>query len=184
MASMNVVALTGNVTRDPRLRSAGETSVLDFGLAFDESRRGKDGQRRSGFVDVAVFGRYAEAMAQYVAKGDLVGVTGRLRWEEWEDKSTGARRTKLSVVATELTLFPRRERRDGGATAPVQGQPDATAPQAPQASDGATWAAPAPYPAWQDLAAAPDYTVPSYEACPAPQQPYGEWDAASGTWRQ
>lgn len=107
MSDVNVVVLTGGLTRDPELRDAGGTAVLAFGLGFSQIWRGPDGQacERSHYADVAVYGRRAEALAGILRKGMRVTVQGRLRFESWE--RDGERRSKLSVVAEEVSLPPR-----------------------------------------------------------------------------
>ncbi len=109
MADMNRVNLIGRLTRDPELRSLPSgTSVCDLRLAFSE--RYKDGAtgewtERSNYVDVTVFGGQAEACSRYLEKGRPVGVDGRLRYEEWEDKNGGGKRSKHKVVADSVQFL-------------------------------------------------------------------------------
>jgi single-strand DNA-binding protein len=103
MASYNRVILMGNLTRDPELRfTNNQTPVCQIGLAVN--RRFKDGQtgewkEAPTFVDVTIFGARGEAFARYHAKGKPAFIEGSLRMDTWEDKQTGAKRSKLYVVA-------------------------------------------------------------------------------------
>lgn len=114
MSDVNVVCLTGGLTRDPELRELpGGSHVLDIALGVGESFVGSDGQvvERSHYVDVSVYGRRAVALQPILRRGMRVSVSGRLRFESWE--RDGTRRSKLSVVATEIVLPPRKGPADG-----------------------------------------------------------------------
>jgi single-strand DNA-binding protein len=102
MPNLNCVFLMGNLTRDPEVRyTPSGTAVAQFGLATN--RRWKD--RQSGemreeatFVDVEMWGRQAELVGQYLSKGRPVFVEGRLRLDQWDDRNTGQKRSRLKVV--------------------------------------------------------------------------------------
>ena len=99
--SYNKVILMGNLTRDPELRQTqGGVSVCRFSIAVNESYTAKDGSVRDTpcFVEVDGFGRSAETIAKFFAKGRPILVEGKLRQENWEDKQTGQKRSKLLVV--------------------------------------------------------------------------------------
>ena len=101
MASYNRVILAGNLTRDPELRYTPKgTAVADLSLAVNRSWKDEAGQAQEEvtFVDVTAFARSAEVIAQYLKKGRPILVEGRLRMEKWDDKQTGQKRSKLSVV--------------------------------------------------------------------------------------
>lgn len=90
---MNTVCLTGRLTRDPDLRELSDaTSVCNMRLAVDEGR-----DRDPVYIDVATFGRQAEACVRYLAKGRFVEVSGRLRYSEWETRD-GSKRSKHEVI--------------------------------------------------------------------------------------
>lgn len=100
MASFNKVILMGHLTREPEKRVAPSGTVITkFGLAMN--RRWKDSEgntlEETTFVDVDAFGRQAELIAE-MAKGDPIHLEGRLRLEQWEDKETQAKRSRLVVV--------------------------------------------------------------------------------------
>ena len=101
MPSFNQVFLMGNVTRDPQLRQLpSQTVVAEFGLAVNRKFRSADGEEREEvcFVDCTAFGKQAEVISQYCQKGKPIFVQGRLRYDSWDDKQSGAKRSKLTVV--------------------------------------------------------------------------------------
>jgi len=116
MASFNKVILVGNLTRDPQVRyTPGGTAVAEVGLAvnrtwFDQ----KSNQRReeTTFVDVTLWGRQAEVAGEYLTKGRSVLIEGRLQLDQWEDKDSGQKRSKLRVVGENMTMLGGRG--DGG----------------------------------------------------------------------
>jgi single-strand DNA-binding protein len=98
--NFNKVFLMGNLTRDVEVRqlpSGG--SVANIGLAVNRRFKTQDGQAReeTTFVDCEAWGRTAEIMAQYLAKGRPVFIEGRLRLDQWQDKD-GGNRSKLKVI--------------------------------------------------------------------------------------
>ena len=102
MASLNRVILMGNLTGDPRSKSLQSgTSVANFRLAMNRRYRDKQGEDRDEacFVDVEVFGRQADAVGQYLSKGSPALVEGRLRYDQWDDRESGEKRSKLLVRA-------------------------------------------------------------------------------------
>ena len=107
--SINIVTISGNLTRDPELRKAGSTSVLSFGVAVNDRRRNlQSGQWESvpNFVDCTIFGTRADALAGLLHKGSKVAIDGKLRYSSWEGKD-GNKRSKLEVVVNELELMQR-----------------------------------------------------------------------------
>lgn len=107
--SINIVTISGNLTRDPELRQAGNTSVLSFGVAVNDRRRNpQSGQWENvpNFVDCIIFGTRADALAGLLHKGSKVAIDGKLRYSSWEGKD-GKKRSKLEVVVNELELMQR-----------------------------------------------------------------------------
>lgn len=100
---MNHVCLIGNLTRDPELKSTSSgTSVLSFSLAVNERRKvGDEWTDVPNFFDVTLFGKRAESLSSYLNKGSKVGVSGRLRWHQWETPD-GSKRSKVDVVADDV----------------------------------------------------------------------------------
>jgi len=108
MASFNRVILMGNLTRDPQVRyTPNQTAVTDLGLAVNRVWYDKVSQQKREevtFVDITVWGRQAEIAGEYLSKGRSVLIEGRLQLDQWEDKDTGQKRSKLKVVCENLTL--------------------------------------------------------------------------------
>lgn len=124
--SINRVVISGNLTRDPELRStSGGLSILSFGVAVNDRRKNSstgEWEDVPNFVDVTVFGRRADALNRYLSKGTKVAIEGKLRFEQWEAKD-GSRRSKLSVVADEVELMGGRESKPAPAPAPAPPAP-------------------------------------------------------------
>ena len=100
--SINQVILMGRLTRDPEVRttSTGKT-ITSFSLAVD--RGGQDDQ--ADFFDVTAWEKLGELVSQYLSKGRRCLVQGRLRQDSWDDKETGKKRSKIEVVATDVTFL-------------------------------------------------------------------------------
>lgn len=113
MASFNKVILLGNLTRDPELRYAPNgTAVASFGMATNRrSGQGDDRKEEVCFVDVVAFGRDAEMASEYLSKGRMVLIEGRLQWRSWETQD-GQKRSKHEVIAERMQFMPRGQ--DGG----------------------------------------------------------------------
>ena len=109
--SINRVCISGNLTRDPELRStAGGTSVMGFGVAVNERRKNNqtgEWEDYPNFVDCTLFGKRAESLEQYLTKGAKVAIEGRLRYSSWE--KDGQKRSKLGVIVEEIELMSRRD---------------------------------------------------------------------------
>lgn len=98
--NFNRVILAGNLTRDPELQhTQGGTVIAKIGLAVNRRWKSPGGEQKEEvtFVDATAFGKTAEVIAQYFAKGKPILIEGRLRLEEWEDKQ-GQKRSKLGVI--------------------------------------------------------------------------------------
>ncbi len=157
MANFNKVILAGNLTRDPELRYTPKgTAVAKLGMAINRSWTTETGEKReeATFVDVDAFGKQAEVISQYLRKGRSLLVEGRLRLETWDDKATGAKRSKLGVVLESFSFVDsgNREGGTGGGSAPQAGAAPAPRPQRPAPS--------APAPASQDGPPPDDDDVP------------------------
>ena len=101
MASFNKVILVGNLTRDPELRYTPKgTAIAKIGVAVNRVWTNEAGEKKEEvtFVDVDVFGRTAENVGQYMRKGRPILIEGRLRLDQWDDKQTGQKRSKLTVI--------------------------------------------------------------------------------------
>src|SRR5690348_16780506 len=101
MASFNKVILAGNLTRDPELRYTPKgMAIAKIGLAINRSWKSESGEMKEEvtFVDVDAFGRQAETIGQYFKKGRPILIEGRLKLDQWDDKQTGQKRSRLGVV--------------------------------------------------------------------------------------
>lgn len=99
--NLNQVMLAGNLTRDPELRYiASNTAVCGFGIAINRKWKDASGQAKeeTTFVDCEAWAKTAEVINQYMKKGSSIFVMGRLRLEQWDDKESGAKRSKMKVV--------------------------------------------------------------------------------------
>ncbi len=101
MPNYNKVILMGNLTRDPEVKyTSGGTAIAKLGMAINRTWTNKEGQKQeeTAFVDVDAFGRQAEVIGQYLKKGRPVMIEGRLKLDQWDDKQTGQKRSKLGVT--------------------------------------------------------------------------------------
>jgi single-strand DNA-binding protein len=101
MANFNRVILAGNLTRDPELKYTPKGSaVARIGMAINRTWKTESGEQKEEvtFVEVEAWGRQAEVIAQYVKKGRPLLVEGRLKLDQWEDKNTHQKQSKLKVV--------------------------------------------------------------------------------------
>jgi len=107
MASFNRVIVMGNLTRDVELRHIPSgTAVADIGLAINDRKKVNDEWvDETTFADVTLWGRTAEVAAEYLSKGSPVFLEGKLKLDTWEDKESGAKRSKLKIVADRLQLI-------------------------------------------------------------------------------
>ncbi len=141
MASFNKVILVGNLTRDPELRYTPKgTAIAKIGLAVNRVWTNEAGEKKEEvtFVDVDVFGRTAENVGQYMRKGRPIMIEGRLKLDQWDDKQSGQKRSKLGVIAETVQFLG--SANDGGSSG------GGGAPAAPRVSRPAAASAPAAEP--------------------------------------
>src|SRR4051794_1105653 len=120
MAATNInrVVLTGNLTRDPELRSTPSgTSVCSLRIACNTRRKDASGEwvDKPNYFDVTVWGAQGENCATYLSKGRPVAVDGRLEWREWEDQQ-GNKRQAVDIIADSVQFLGSRD--DGGGEGP------------------------------------------------------------------
>lgn len=108
MANLNSVVVSGNLTKDPELRTTqGGTSVCKLRLAVNERRKvNDDWVDVPNYFDVTVWGTQGENCATYLSKGAAVGVQGRLQWREWESQE-GGKRQAVDIVADRVQWPPK-----------------------------------------------------------------------------
>jgi single-strand DNA-binding protein len=125
-SNVNVVVVTGNLTRDPELRSTGGgTAVCEMRVAVNSRRRdGRSGEwvDKPNYFDVVVFGAQAENCSTYLERGRPVAVEGRLDWREWEAKDGSGKRQAVQIIANSVQFLGQRERSDADQAADA-GQP-------------------------------------------------------------
>jgi single-strand DNA-binding protein len=117
--NINRVIITGNLTRDPELRSLPNgTSVCKLGVAVNGRRKGPSGdwEDKPNFFDVTVFGAPADNAARFLSKGRPVAIDGRLDWSQWEQE--GQKRQKVEIIADSVQFLGGRDESAGGSPAP------------------------------------------------------------------
>lgn len=117
MANYNKVILMGNLTRDPEVRYAQSgTAIVKFALAVNRRFQNADGQwqEEPTFIDITMFGKRGEAFSRFHTKGKPAFVEGHLRLDQWEDRESGAKRSKLYVVGDNWEFVGSGGGREGG----------------------------------------------------------------------
>jgi single-strand DNA-binding protein len=155
-ANINRVVLSGRLTRDPELRSLPSgMSVCSLRIAFNTRKKdpatGEWGEK-GNFVDVTVWGRQGEIVAQYMTKGRAILVDGRLEWREFQDKD-GNNRQAIEIVADNTEFIGGRDEMQGGGGgfAPRSDVPVDTGDFAPQPAGVANGGGGSPAPADDDI---------------------------------
>ena len=108
MPSLNKVLLMGNLTRDPELRVTPKgTPICQFSLAINRQFKMESGESREEviFVDIEAWGKQGETIAKYMTKGRPLYVEGRLRLDQWEDKNTKEKRSRMKVVLEQFQFL-------------------------------------------------------------------------------
>jgi single-strand DNA-binding protein len=139
MANFNKVYLMGNLTRDPEMRVTPKgTAICQFGLAISRSWKDESGQTReeTAFVDIEAWGKQGEVIAKYCTKGRPLFVEGRLKFDQWEDKTTQQKRSKLKVVLENFQFIGGRGDGAPGAGGPAGGGESADQGEAPSYNKG------------------------------------------------
>ena len=143
MANFNKVILAGNLTRDPELRyTSSGVAIAKLSMAINRNWRTESGESReeTTFVEVDAFRKQAETIGQYLKKGRPILVEGRLKLDQWDDKQSGQKRSKLSVVMENFQFL---DSGSGGGRSPdsapsVRSEPSqAAAPPPPSGSGNA-----------------------------------------------
>lgn len=134
---LNEVRLLGRLTRAVELRTTpGGHPVAQFSLALNRKWRDEAGQMQeeTTFVDIEAWGKRAETLAKYTAKGDPLYVGGRLRLDQWTDKTTNEKRSRLKVVLDDFQFLLKAQ--PVTAPSPIAPSPSpASSPAAAPASD-------------------------------------------------
>lgn len=102
---LNNVVLIGRLTRDPELRYTGNgVAVANFGLAVERPFTNRQGERDVDFVNITAWRKQAEHVAEYIEKGRLVAVEGRLQIEKYEDKD-GIKKNSVAVISNSVKFL-------------------------------------------------------------------------------
>jgi single-strand DNA-binding protein len=120
--SVNKAILVGRLGRDPETRyTSGGQAVSNFTLATDESYKDRSGERqkRTEWHRIVLWGKLAEIAQQYLKKGMLVYIEGRIQTRQWEDKRDGQKRTTTEIVGNVMRMLT--SRAEGAAAAAVGG---------------------------------------------------------------
>lgn len=141
MPSFNQINIMGNLCRDPEMSyTPSGKGVCKFSIAVNERWKGEDGQDRErvDFFDVTAWGRSGEVIAEHLAKGSPIFITGKLRQETWEDKSTGQKRSRCVIMCNQFQFVGgKRDDDDGSGGSQRRSAPARTQRQAqPTAEDG------------------------------------------------
>lgn len=108
--SINQVAITGNLTRNPELRATqGGTAVLSFGIAVNDRRKNASGQWEDvpNFFECVTFGNRATALSDILTKGMKVAIAGKLHYSSWE--KDGQKHSKVDIIANDIELMQNRK---------------------------------------------------------------------------
>jgi single-strand DNA-binding protein len=130
MASFNKVIIAGNLTRDPELRYTPKgTAIASFGMAINRKWKSESGETKEevAFVDVEAWDRQAEVVAQYFKKGRPILVEGRLKFDQWEDKNTHQKQSKLRVRLESFSFIDTKGADDGVPSDAPRARPAAAA---------------------------------------------------------
>lgn len=102
--SINRVVLSGNLTRDPEVRTTqAGTPVMSLGIAVNDRRKNNqtgEWEDYANFIDCTMFGNRAQNVAQYLSKGQRVMIDGKLRYSQWE--RDGQKRSKIEVIIDDI----------------------------------------------------------------------------------
>ena len=107
MRGFSKAIITGNLTRDPELRTTPNgASVCSFSVAVNRVYRDSNGAQKEdvSFIDCSAWGKLGEMIGQYAKKGSGVLVSGRLSQRTWEDKNTGQKRSRVEIVVEDFNF--------------------------------------------------------------------------------
>ena len=117
MASLNKVLLIGNLTRDPELRylTGGNSAVCEFGIAINRRFMQASGQEKDEtcFLEIVVWGKQAETCSRFLQKGSTVFIEGRLVYDQWTEKDTQKKRSRIRVTAERVQFLSGRRDEQG-----------------------------------------------------------------------
>lgn len=103
--NLNRIMLAGRLTRDPEIKhTTSGTPIADFAIAVSRFWKSDSGERmeETDFIDITAYGTTASVIAEHLKKGRAVYVEGRLKLDQWDDKQTGAKRSRLKCIAESM----------------------------------------------------------------------------------
>ena len=140
MRGFSKAIITGNLTRDPELRSTPNgASVCSFSVAVNRTYRDASGEQKEdvSFIDCSAWGKLGEMISQYAKKGTGVLVSGRLDQRSWEDKTTGSKRSRVEIVVEDFNFIsaPRDNSNSGSGSFSVSSVSDSNSSDASEVSN-------------------------------------------------
>ena len=114
---INKVILVGRLGKDPEIRSTPSgTTLAKFTIATDERFTDKNGekQERTEWHNITAWGKLGEICGQYLRKGKLVYIEGRIHTDSWDDKESGQKKYRTEIIANEMKMLDRRGDEEGG----------------------------------------------------------------------
>lgn len=119
MASINKVILVGRLGKDPEVKATPSGStVAKFSLATDERYTDRDGnkQERTEWHNIVAWGKLGEICGQYLRKGKLIYIEGKIRTDSWEDKETKVKRYRTEIIADTMRMLDRKGDDEAGSS--------------------------------------------------------------------
>ena len=130
---INACVLVGRIANDPELRYAPSgMGVVKFRVAVDRQRKSESGERQTDFLDIVAFGKTAEFVSQYLDKGSMVGIEGRIQSRTWETQE-GQKRYSVEIAANSVQALESRQEAERRRAARSAGGPPQAAGNAGQA---------------------------------------------------
>lgn len=117
MSSVNKVILVGRLGKDPEVKATPNgNTVAKFSLATDEKFTDRDGnkQERTEWHNIVAWGKLGEICGQYLRKGKLVYIEGKIRTDSWEDKETKQKRYRTEIIADTMRMLDKKSDEEGG----------------------------------------------------------------------
>lgn len=108
MSDYNKVLLMGRLVRDPQLKyTPSQQAICEFGIAINRKWKTQAGEQREevNYIDCCAWGKTGEVINQYFTKGKPIFIDGRLKYDSWEDKQGGGKRSKLTVIVEEFQFI-------------------------------------------------------------------------------
>ena len=106
--SINRVIVSGNLTREPEVRTtASGNPVMGFGIAVNDRRKNSqtgEWEDYPNFIDCTMFGARAQSVSRFLSKGSKVAIEGKLRWSQWETNE-GQKRSKIEIIVDEIEFM-------------------------------------------------------------------------------